>query len=125
MEMKMCRLLSVPSLVRLLCREYDALIVGSGALWLLNERDEIPGDFDVVVPPRFWPVVCKLFPRKSLLNAFGGVKILNKGGYSMDIWTDDIQSYFSNLPSDDVPRVAYNPDKKLILRFEPFTGSLI
>ena len=121
--MKMCRILRLDPLVRYLCKYHNALIVGTGALWLLGETDKSPGDFDIIVPPSEWATACRLFPRHCKTNSFGGI-VVEGVRDTMDIWCGDIQDYFGQLPSDSLPSVAYSPDKKLILRYEVFTGEL-
>lgn len=121
--MKMCRLLRVDSLVRYMCKYHNGLIVGSGAQWLIGETDKTPRDFDVIIPPSEWAQACRSIPRGSLTNSFGGVCIEGERN-KIDLWCGDIQEYFACLPAKDLPRIAYNPDKKLILRFETFDGPL-
>jgi hypothetical protein len=86
------RLRSLPIVVRQLCFNHDAWVVGGAAKFLcgLSQKKR---DWDVIVPLHEWMQASKQFPHGSRTNTFGGVKI-ESDGFEIDIWAEDVGRYF-------------------------------
>lgn len=87
----------LPDLVRTLCYTYDAWIVGGAAKYMCGQTSNVR-DWDVIVPPHQWPEACKVLPYGSRVNTHGGVKA-TVGGYEIDVWAEDLGSYFKTVNS--------------------------
>lgn len=74
-----------PKLVLALTHAHDAWIVGSGA----DPDNEIPRDYDVVVPFSNWQEASMLIPMDAAPNHFGGWKCMSEQ-VEVDVWPGDI-----------------------------------
>lgn len=104
----MNKLKAIGSLAQILCREYDAYIVGSAAVWLLTDDAPYPNDVDIIIPPGMYPKAMTLIPEGSRTNKFGGIRLDGGGSFLLDVWAMDLGFYFKTLP-EGFPRIAYNP----------------
>jgi hypothetical protein len=69
-------------------------IVGGGARYLLGLEKEEPRDWDILIPLEYWDQACKLVPRGSKTNSFGGIK-LNTDGLEIDLWGDSLSHFIT------------------------------
>lgn len=81
----------LPSIVKALCHNFDAWIVGGACI------EDNPKDYDVFVPLEQWEAACSLLPKdKSYqLNSLGGIKIV-EDGVEIDIWTGSMHKFVSS-----------------------------
>jgi hypothetical protein len=82
----------MPTLVRALCFNHDAWVVGNSAKFMCGKPD-LPKDWDVIVPIHQWMEACRIFPVGSKTNTFGGVKVISDN-IEIDVWADDVGRYF-------------------------------
>lgn len=90
------RIKDVPAVVRTLCFNHDAWIVGGAAEYLTGQGKTLPRDWDVIVPLQEWFKVSKIFPTGSVINTLGGVKI-KENNTEIDVWADDVGRYFQTV----------------------------
>lgn len=104
---------TLPHLVRLLCLNHEAWIVGGGARVLAGLEPGPPRDFDVLVPHWQWGPASKLIPRGSPANSFGGFKV-TADGIEIDVWQGDIGWLLAHAPKTK-QRVAVQPMTETVL----------
>lgn len=84
----------------MLCKNNEGWIVG-GARFLADIENNPPKDWDVIVPAHQWTNCVKSVPMiGTRLNSFGGFKWKTKhlnDTHEIDLWCDDIGSYFTNI----------------------------
>ena len=97
------RVKMLPRMARMLCFGHDGWVVGSGAAFLLNLREELPEDWDILIPLHVWPFTQRVIPIGTPANGAGGFKI----DKTIDVWTDDIGRFMANAPSH--PQYAVQP----------------
>ena len=90
---------SAPLLVRNLCTNYGAFIIGGAAKYLLGYTDSCK-DWDVVVPLHQWHLAQRLIPKNAVHNTFGGSKII-ENGYVVDVWSADLGFVMENSPTKE------------------------
>lgn len=115
------KLNSIDNIIRYFCKYHNALIVGTGALWLIGETDKEPRDWDVMIPSDEYTRASRLVPKGSVTNSFGGIKVKGKDR-DIDIWCMGVIDFFGNLPNG-FSRTGVNPDKNLIIRCSEFRCS--
>lgn len=82
----------LPSLVRSWMLLHNGLLVGSGAVWLAENLDGVPRDFDVIIPPDQFHDACKLLTGLPVsINSFGGIKVA--GQISIDVWSMTLETF--------------------------------
>lgn len=86
------RFSKLPLVVRSFCFNHEGWIVGGGANYLIGLTNKIPRDWDILIPLEHWNVACKSFPKGSVTNSFGGVKIVNDG-IELDVWGDSLSNF--------------------------------
>lgn len=93
---------NAPDIVRTLCLNYSAFIIGGAAKYLLDEEDSCR-DWDIVVPLSQWGLAQRLIPKNAIHNTFGGSKIILEKNKtftiifeSVDIWSADISFVMEN-----------------------------
>lgn len=85
----------VPKLIRVLCKNYNAWIVGSAVKHILSvptKPTEKLRDIDVIVPLRYWNDAVFLLPKDAKINSFGGFKF-KTDGIECDVWCQDLSDY--------------------------------
>lgn len=97
------RLANLPSLVRILCANHDAWIMGGAATVLLEsnggrDREKLDSvrDWDVHVPFHSWQAASHLIPKVAFPNRFGGWKITEQDTV-IDIWPGDLGQIVSGF----------------------------
>lgn len=100
------RVAALPALVRCFCFNNEGWVVGSGALWLLNLKDDEPRDYDIIVPFYQWGNACRVIPEGSPTNSHGGIKITTDS-VKIDVWCGDIGWFFGQVPA--TPAYAVSP----------------
>lgn len=88
----------LPPLVRSFCFSNDAWIVGSGAKWLLNIKQDAPRDWDILVPFYAWGIACRSIPAGAVTNSNGGIKLQDHETF-IDVWAGDIGWFLGQAPS--------------------------
>lgn len=83
----------MPVIVRYLCFNHNAWVVGSAAFFLCGGKQ--PRDWDIIVPLIEWPRACKSFPVGSTTNNFGGVKIKSEDT-EIDVWAEDLGTFIQS-----------------------------
>ncbi len=74
----------LPDFVRTAMFNPGVLLVGSACKWLIGEKNEVPGDFDIIVEPSQFQAVCRALSNTAVkVNSFGGLKII--GPPSIDV----------------------------------------
>ena len=74
----------LPDFVRSALFNPGVLLVGSACKWLIGEKQEQPGDFDIIVEPSQFQAVCRPLTNTAVrVNSFGGLKIV--GPPSIDV----------------------------------------
>lgn len=91
---------NAPDIVRTLCLNYSAFIIGSAAKYLLDEEDSFR-DWDIVVPLSQWGLAQRLIPKDATHNTFGGSKVIlheksTNRTHFIDIWAADISFVMDN-----------------------------
>ncbi len=89
---------NLPSLVRSLCHGSNGWIVGSGAKYLLNLKQDPPNDWDIIIPHTHWKAASKSVPVCTLSNSHGGFKI-EDDNTRIDLWTQDIGDFLGETPN--------------------------
>lgn len=89
----------LPSLIKVICANCDAWIVGGAAVDLANAKD-----IDVMVPIRKWHRAAAYIPEGARVNSFGGWRFTFEG-VEIDIWPDTLD----RLASYQVFRAAWHP----------------
>jgi len=100
------RMADLPTLIRALCYAHDAWVVGSGAAYLLNLKNDAPRDWDILVPFWTWGIACKLIPQGSVTNSHGGIKLISDG-IEVDVWAGDVGWFLGQVPK--LPAYAVHP----------------
>lgn len=103
---------SLPGIVRSFCFNNDAWIVGGAAKWLLGIQEELPRDYDLLVPFWTWGIACRTIPENSPTNSQGGIKVLTDG-VCIDVWAGDIGWFLAQVPS--YPAYAVQPKSMAFL----------
>jgi hypothetical protein len=103
---------ALPAIIRSFCHSHDGWIVGSGAMYLLNLKEDTPRDWDLLIPFWTWGTACKTIPEGTPTNSHGGIK-LNDNGVSMDIWAGDIGWFLAQVPN--YPAYAVQPKSMVFL----------
>lgn len=106
------KLAALPALVRSFCHNNDGWVVGSGALYLLDLKNDPPRDWDILIPFWTWGVACKTIPEGSPTNSHGGVK-MKADGITVDVWAGDLGWFFGQVPS--TPTYAAHPKSMTFL----------
>ncbi len=91
------RLSDLSPFIRTLLYVHDGFVVGSGADYLIGNTDSPPRDWDVIIPLSRWSLAMKSIPKGSVTNTFGGIKI-NTDNVSVDVWSQDLSDYLTNMP---------------------------
>lgn len=100
---------------RAFCYIFDAWIVGGGANYIAGKDLRVPKDIDILIPLNKWVEACKIIPKDSKINSFGGAKFIDSNGIIIDVWTDDLGAVMMNTPHKPV---AYQPKKQIYLKVE-------
>lgn len=110
----------LPDLVITLLVNHQGWLVGTGAAWLVEDTDELPSDFDVIIPPTEWCEAMRVIHHATdslvvRFNKFGGLKVLGK--YSglkgdIDVWPSTLEDF---LPGDR-DQVAIRLSPRTIVR---------
>ncbi len=100
------RVAALPASIRSFCHNNDGWIVGSGAQYLLSIKDNLPRDWDLLIPFWTWGMACKTIPEGSPTNSQGGIKLLIDG-LSIDVWAGDIGWFMAQIPNQ--PAYAIHP----------------
>lgn len=111
-EINYSRVANLPALVRSFCHSNEGWVVGGGASYLLSISENIPRDWDVLVPFWQWGLACKTIPEGSLTNSHGGVKLVS-GDLKIDVWAGDIGWFLAQVPS--YPSYAVHPKSMTFL----------
>lgn len=90
-------------LIRSLCHQGDGWIVGSAAKFLLDVKETIPGDWDIVIPFHYWKRASKSVPAETPANSHGGFKIILPD-LVVDLWCGDVAEFLTETP--DPPEYA-------------------
>lgn len=99
----------LPELVKKLCFEFDAWIVGS---WVVTDCAK---DIDVIVPPEKWRnVLAMLSGQPFHFTSLGGLRVELSGQLPVEIWPDTLENFLSRLPRGKVGRI-WQPRTGLIL----------
>lgn len=96
------KIAALPHLVKSFTHPFDGWIVGGGAKFLLDFQEELPRDWDILIPFYTWGQACRIVPEGSKTNAFGGIKIEN-----VDIWAGDIGYFIGH--ANAYPQFAVSP----------------
>lgn len=93
----------LPLCVRALTyNDFHGWIVGSGAHYLVGKKNGKPKDWDVLAPPHEWVDACRIFPKGTPTNTYGGLKH-QEGDICLDVWAEDLGHYFlTALPRDGI-----------------------
>lgn len=94
-KLKYARVALLPPLVRAVCYNNDAWVVGSGALYLTGGAP--PRDWDLVVPLDQWCAACKVIPKGSVTNSHGGARIVTDW-MTVDVWCGDVARFLCQSP---------------------------
>ncbi len=97
--------ITLPNLVRILCWNHDAYIVGSTVDKLINQDNSI-NDWDIIVPTYQWNKARFLIPKGTPANNFGGFKV-NENGVEIDVWADNIEQFIET-------QITQNKEVKLL-----------
>jgi hypothetical protein len=89
---------TLPPLVRSFCFNNSAWIMGSAALYLLELKEELPRDWDILVPFWSWGTACRTIPEGAPTNSHGGIKFKD-GNVAIDVWAGDVGWFLSQVPS--------------------------
>lgn len=87
----------LPPLVRAFCYNNDAWIVGTAALYLLDQVESF-NDYDILIPFWTWGDACRACPCGSLTNSHGGIKLKIDEYKTCDIWAGDIGWFLAQVP---------------------------
>lgn len=102
----------IPQVVKTICWNFDAWIVGSSATALFNKAAP-DSDWDVIVPPERWnEAALTLVEHKPLSNSFGGWKI--PGRVVIDVWPDTLNAYLLKSPIK-IECCAYHPKSGMFI----------
>lgn len=107
-----------PKIVRKLCMNYDAWIVGSTAADYVNGIEEINSDVDVLVPITQWDQgASHMIPSYAELNGFGGVRWTTDSEIEVDVWTGSVTNFVNDVPAnwDDDGVYLINPFNRTTL----------
>lgn len=88
----------LPPIVLHILLHYEAWLVGSGADWYHGVKDEVPKDFDVMVPPDKFQDTMELIRIDGAdlhLNSFGGLSFLTEAGDSIDLFSLSLDKYIT------------------------------
>lgn len=83
----------LPMSVHSILLDCQAWLTGSGARYLLEEIDNPPPDWDLLIPPTKWLQACRLVALEGLspiFNSFGGLKVDN-----IDMWPGTVDSFLT------------------------------
>jgi len=80
----------LPRLVRLICSNTGAWLVGSSA----DPKNTAPKDYDIAVSFKNWYDVAVLIPKDAKPTLFGGWKF-KSDGKDVDVWPDYIINIFT------------------------------
>lgn len=106
MELNYHKIAALPAIIRTFCFSHEAWIVGSAASFLLDLKDEMPRDWDILVPFWTWGVACRTIPEGTPTNSFGGLKVTSDG-YKIDVWSGDVGWFLAQVPN--LPAYAVHP----------------
>ena len=114
-SLKLHRLM--PQIIKILCWNYDAWIVGSTAVSLIEYKK--PEDWDIIVPPEKWNESALFLSTEDIeANSFGGWKIRDyKRDYNIDVWPDNLNSYFLRCQKA-IDCAAYHPKSGILVKRE-------
>lgn len=87
------RNIKLPSSIFLLCKS-GAYLTGSFVKYVIGEKKSFV-DYDLIVPPEKWHVVCLLIPKDAKVNTHGGLKFVDKHNNEIDIWPCSIGQHLS------------------------------
>lgn len=121
MKINYARVAALPLPVRAFCYSNDGWVVGSGAAYLLDLKEDLPRDWDVLVPLSEWPRACKSIPAGSETNSHGGVKVVIEEyppRLIMDVWGDDLARFLVQIPASMLPAYAVHPRTMTFLQVE-------
>lgn len=90
---------NAPHIVRVLCQNHSAFIIGGGAKYLMDYSDSCK-DWDIVVPLSQWGLAQRLIPKEAIHNTFGGSKIIDES-YVVDIWGMDLSQVIISSPEEN------------------------
>jgi hypothetical protein len=107
------RAAAIPPLVKALCHGHGAWLVGSAARYIAGETDIPPGDWDVIVPFHEWRKACRLIPKGTPANSFGGSKA-NIDGVLIDLWPQGLGEYLVHASDDQA--MAVHPETRRVVR---------
>lgn len=98
----------MPDIVRAICWNYGAWIVGSRAANLYSSSD-----WDLIVHPECWMKAAILLRTQGHIeaNSFGGWKV----DHCIDVWPSTIDAYISNLRKTDNV-CLWNPKLNILLK---------
>jgi len=71
---------------------HNGWIVGGGAKYMLGLTNEQPKDWDILIPLENWNEACKVAPKNSPTNSWGGIKLIS-GLLQVDIWGDSLSHF--------------------------------
>lgn len=108
--------IKAPQLVKILCYQYEAWIMGGAARVIALNRGEPIKDWDILVPAIWWPRACMLITKGTPANSFGGFKVV-EDGVDIDVWAGDVGWLLSHCPIG-LERVAYSPIFQTMLTAE-------
>lgn len=102
MKINYQKVAKLPPLIRSFCHQGNGWIVGSGAKYLLDLKEDYPNDWDIIIPHTHWKTTSKSVPAGTISNSHGGFKILeinNSIEYKFDLWTQDVADFLAETPN--------------------------
>jgi hypothetical protein len=112
------RMGKLPAMIRSFCFNNEGWIVGSGAMYMIGLKEDMPRDWDILIPFYEWGKACLSIPRNSPSNSFGGIKIISDE-HEIDVWGGDIGWFLGQVPN--YPAYAVSLSKLTTL--EAHTGN--
>lgn len=79
----------MPESVFKICYYHSGVLLGGSVDYVIGKSDEIPKDYDVVVPLDCWKDAVVEIPKGATINSFGGFKY-QEGDVKVDVWPDDL-----------------------------------
>ena len=103
----------LPDIVRVLCWDFDAWVVGSAA----DPGKSNINDYDVIVPPGNWLAVANILHLLPITaNSFGGWKV-RLSAVTVDVWPCTINEFIARATT--FPTYLYQPKCGLRLTCNP------
>lgn len=91
------RVKALPTVVRQFLYISNGWLVGSGAPYLIGTTDDIPKDWDIIVPFKYWNKTVFCLIENATVNSKGGVRIITDE-VKLDMWPGELDWYFRQIP---------------------------